>query len=246
MGVLSTDAILVHSSMKSIGEVEGGADTVLDAFMEYFADGLFMMPTHTWNNCRAGAVFDPEKSPCCVGILPELFRKRPGVIRSLHPTHSIAAFGSSAAEYTAYDNDPSTVCPPDGCFGRLREIGAKILLLGVNHGRNTYIHSVEESLGLADRLTEGKTPLLVRMPDGGMKEVSIQLHHCSKARDVSAHYVKLSDAFEALGAARRVKFGDADCILCDAAKIYEVCEKIFGIEPDAIIDRETIPEEWWK
>ncbi|MBE6612809.1 MAG: AAC(3) family N-acetyltransferase, partial [Ruminococcaceae bacterium] len=50
MGVLSTDAILVHSSMKSIGEVEGGADTVLDAFMEYFADGLFMMPTHTWNN----------------------------------------------------------------------------------------------------------------------------------------------------------------------------------------------------
>ena len=36
MGLKSTDAIMVHSSMKAIGEVEGGADTVVDAFMEYF------------------------------------------------------------------------------------------------------------------------------------------------------------------------------------------------------------------
>lgn len=47
MGLTGREAIMVHSSMKSIGEVEGGADTVVDAFMEFFKDGLFMTPTHT-------------------------------------------------------------------------------------------------------------------------------------------------------------------------------------------------------
>ena len=32
MGLTGEETILIHSSMKSIGEVEGGADTVLDAF----------------------------------------------------------------------------------------------------------------------------------------------------------------------------------------------------------------------
>ena len=48
MGLRRTDAVMLHSSMKAIGEVEGGADTVLDAFMEYFSEGLFMTPAHTW------------------------------------------------------------------------------------------------------------------------------------------------------------------------------------------------------
>jgi len=40
MWLTGKETILVHSSMKSIGEVEGRADTVLDALIEYFKDGL--------------------------------------------------------------------------------------------------------------------------------------------------------------------------------------------------------------
>ena len=57
---------------------------------------------------------------------------------------------------------------------------------------------------------------------------------------------KLKQAFYDLGAARPVKFGDADCILCDAAKVFEVCEKLFSIEENCVIAREFIPEDWWK
>ena len=46
MGLDPKGALMMHSSMKSIGEVEGRADTVIDTFMDYVADdGLFMMPT---------------------------------------------------------------------------------------------------------------------------------------------------------------------------------------------------------
>ena len=78
MGLTGTETILIHSSMKSIGAVEGGADTVLDALMEFFAEGLLLLPTHTWQSIdQDHPVFDVRRSPCCVGILPELFRQRP-------------------------------------------------------------------------------------------------------------------------------------------------------------------------
>ena len=109
MGIQPDDSIMVHASMKSIGNVEGGADTVLDAWMEYLSDGLFMMPTQTWAqmgpDCR---IFDPQNMSSCVGLLTNLFRIRPGVVRSLHPTHSIAAYGKKAKEYIAGEETVDT------------------------------------------------------------------------------------------------------------------------------------------
>src|SRR5690625_1651104 len=77
MGIESSDSILVHSSMKKIGQVAGGADTVLDALSDYMAEGLLVFPTHTWSYINEkNPKFYVQDSPSCVGILPELFRKR--------------------------------------------------------------------------------------------------------------------------------------------------------------------------
>jgi aminoglycoside 3-N-acetyltransferase len=214
--------------------------------MDYFADsGLFMMPTHTWGTVKVGGLYDYENTPGCVGILPEIFRKRPGVIRSLHPSHSIAAWGKDAENYVVGEEHSPAPCPPDGCWGRLRTSGAKILLLGVGHNRNTYIHSVEESLGMADRLSE-PVPVKIKLRDGSVKEHMSRRHHCSKTNDVSASFPKMAEAFAYYGAARPVKFGDADCLLCDPVKLFEVSARIFSREPDAILDRESLPENFWK
>lgn len=249
MGLSNTDAIMVHSSMKSIGEVEGRADTVVDAFMEYFQEGLFMTPTHTWAQMsKEYATFNPNTEPACVGIISNIFMKRKGVVRSFHPTHSIAAYGKAAEEYIKGEENANTPCPPGGCWDRLREIDAKILLLGVTHTRNTYIHSVDEVLGIKDRLTDEPTLMHIVMPDGSKKDVQMYRHYNrTVATDCfSEQFDKLKQAFYDLGAAREVRFGDAKCILCDAKKIFEVCEKIFAIEENCVIERDTIPEEWWK
>jgi len=147
MGLNGTETILIHSSMKAIGDVEGGAETVLDAWMEYFKEGLLLLPTHTWKTVNEShPVFDSQKEPSCVGVLTNLFMKREGVVRSLHPTHSMAGFGKHAAEYLAGEEYRNTPCTPGGCYDRLKDAGGKILLVGVGHERNTYIHSVEEVL----------------------------------------------------------------------------------------------------
>ena len=53
VGLKREETILIPASMKSIGEVEGGADTVLAAWIEYFGHGLLLLPTHTWKNINA-------------------------------------------------------------------------------------------------------------------------------------------------------------------------------------------------
>ena len=249
MGLKPTDTIMVHSSMKAIGPVEGGADTVVDAFMEYFKDGLFMTPTHTWAQMSTDySLFDSKTEPACVGIIPNVFRKREGVVRSLHPTHSIAAYGKEAEAYIKGEENATTPCPPGGCWDRLKDVGGKILLLGVTHGRNTYIHSIEEVLSIRDRLTDETTLMHIVMPDGSKKAVQMYRHfnRTLGTGAFSDEFDKMKQAFYDLGAAKEVKFGDADCILCDAKGIFEVCSKLFAIEENCVIDREVIPENWWK
>mgnify|MGYP002237065835 CR=1 FL=1 len=99
-------------------------------------------------------VFDVRRSPCCVGILPELFRQRPGVVRSLHPTHSMALTARGRLRIWKGSWTPTTPCTPGGCYDRLRAAHGKVLLLGVTHARNTFIHSVEEVLNVPNRLTD--------------------------------------------------------------------------------------------
>ena len=170
VGLTGKETILIHSSMKAIGEVEGGADIVLDAWMEYFAEGLLLLPTHTWANVNAQhPVYDYRNTPSCVGLLTNLFRQREGVVRSLHPTHSLAGYGKNAAEYLAGEEERNTPCTPGGAYDRLKDCGGKILLVGVGHERNTYIHSVEEVLNVPNRLAAEPMLLTTILPDGREK-----------------------------------------------------------------------------
>ena len=246
MGLGSTDALMVHSSMKSMGNVEGGADTVVDALLEYFSEGLVMVPTHTWKQMSEEySLFDRETEPVCVGIIPELFRKRPGVVRSLHPTHSMAVYGKGAKEYIQGEENCTTPCPPDGCWGRLKDIKAKILLLGVTHTRNTYIHSIEESFEIPERFTEQQVRFQVKLPDGNIKDVDMYRHYNKVDPHISEHYDIMKEGYEKTGAAKSVRLGDATCILCEAEKLFEVTGRILTRETNCFIDREKIPEEWY-
>lgn len=246
MGLTGTETIMIHSSMKAIGEVEGGADTVIDALMEYFQKGLLLLPTHTWKQMSEEyCVFDPQTEPACVGIIPNLFMKREGVVRSLHPTHSIAAFGVRAAQYIQGEEAVMTPCAPNGCWGRLLEEEAKILLIGVTHTRNTFIHGIEEMWDVPQRLTAQPVLFQIKMPDGSLKPAPVHRHYNPYTDHISEEYDKMLDGYFRTEAARKVQFGNAPCILCDAQRLYEVTGRILKQELNCFIDRNHIPEEWY-
>lgn len=244
MGLEGTETILIHSSMKAIGEVEGGADTVLDSWIDFFKDGLLLLPTHTWKNVNeAQPVFHPQATPSCVGLLTNKFLERDGVIRSLHPTHSMAGIGKTAAMYLKGEELNNTPCTPGGCYDRLRTCNGKILLVGVGHERNTFIHSVEEVLNVPNRLSNQPMKLQIVMPDGSRRTSYMRKHYNAQQPHISEDFVKLNQAFLTCSAARQVVFGDASCLLCDAQKIFEVVRAILSPDPECIVTKPRLSLE---
>ena len=247
MGLKHGDTILIHSSMKAIGEVEDGAEGVLDVWQNYFADGLLLLPTHTWANVNEdNPVYDPADTKSCVGILTNLFRKRPGVVRSLHPTHSMAAYGQGATEYVAGEELCNTPCTPGGCYDRLRHVDGKILLVGVGHERNTFIHSVEEVLNVPNRLSDKPMELTICMPDGSRRRVYMRKHYNAQQPHISEDFVKLNQAFADCGVVKKGQFGDAQCLLCEAKGIFEVTRHVLAPDPECLVTAPDIPPQRWE
>ena len=174
--VKPTDTVLVHISFRSLGGVEGGCDGFIDAMCEYLSDGLFLVPTHTWANVGAECpVYDVRSTPACIGALPNAAIRRSDGVRSLHPTHSLVAFGSRAAEFVRGEERATSPCPVGFAWSRLYDEGAKILLIGVGLNRNTYIHAIDERIDLPDRLAEPVTLFVVDY-EGKRSELSFCKH----------------------------------------------------------------------
>ncbi|MBU5444918.1 AAC(3) family N-acetyltransferase [Paenibacillus sp. MSJ-34] len=233
--------LLVHSSYKSLGHVEGGADTVLDALSAYMRDGLLVLPTHTWSTINANnPKFYVADSPVCVGILPELFRKRPGVVRSLHPTHSVGALGKDAEVFAAGDERFDTPCARGSAWGKLLDREAHILLLGVDLRRNTFIHGIEEWVDIPGRMTDEREQLYTVLPDG--TEIAVpSRRHCGL--NWSEHFWKVEDALLDSGAMVYGRMGDAQVRLCDTVRMTEVITRLLRHDPDLFSDNEPLAFE---
>jgi len=200
--------LMVHVSYKAIGEVDGRGDTVLDALCEYMKNGLLVLPSHTWANVNSehNPVMDVLHTPSCVGVLTELFRKRKGVVRSLHPTHSIAAFGKEAVDFAYGEEKTNTPCGKNGVYHKLWERNAQILLIGVNFTRNTYIHGIEEWDGVIAPVSSDLTDLYVISPKGN-RIYTPQYRHNGKLG--SNTFTKLEPQAISEGILSLGRFGDA-------------------------------------
>lgn len=244
MGINKHGTLMVHSSYKSIGDVEGGAETVIDALIEYMKDGLLVLPTHTWTDVVGdGSKFYVESSSSCVGILPELFRKRNCVVRSYHPTHSVAAIGTGAEEFVEGSHLFDTPCGRKSPYGKLLDRRAQILLLGVNHRSNTFIHGIEEWVNIPGRLTDTREQLYTVLPDGKELLVPSRRHH---GDNWSLYFPKVDAVLEENGAVYKGIFGSAECRVCDTEILTRIIFGLLAINPMLFSDEKPLELELYK
>jgi len=154
LGLRAGAIVGVHSSLSSFGHVEGGAETVVDALLETVGKrGGVVMPTYSTNREKVAVTpedqalglaaksrilpFDPQTTPCWTGAIPEAFRRRPGVLRGSHRTHSLAAAGPHAGRLI------------EG-WRALLDLDGHILLLGVTLAYCSAMHLAEEGLELPE------------------------------------------------------------------------------------------------
>jgi aminoglycoside N3'-acetyltransferase/dienelactone hydrolase len=146
LGIANGDLVFCHSSLRSFGHVDGGPSTVVQALLEAVGSGgTLVAPIFRrffWEGPQQ--VWDRERSPSLMGAISEAVRTWPGVRRSSHAPHPVAAVGPLAEELTGRRH--RTDFALDSPFARLLELDAWVLLLGVDYGICTLIHLLEERL----------------------------------------------------------------------------------------------------
>lgn len=132
MGLKNGDKVLLHSSLFSLGQVEGGPDAVIDAFLELLGkEGTLLVPVF-------GAL----------GILTETLKKRPDAVISPCPVGTLAAVGKDAEALCKDHWKADTAHGENTPFTRLIDMDGYVCLMGCDQDRNTSLHGIEALLQL--------------------------------------------------------------------------------------------------
>lgn len=234
LGISEGSRLVVHSSLRSLGRVEGGADTVVDCLLEAVGgDGLVAVPTFTYTTCR----FEPERTPGRTGAVADALRRRTEARRSLHPFHSVGAIGRGAEALLAGHGDlaGTAVRSP---LGRLSASGGLVLLLGVGHVANTTVH-VGEFRAEAPYLDIPFDPTWPRSAeivagDGSLRAVEYdQFPGCSRAFGALEHDLRRR------GAVRDGRVGRASAQLVAGADVVAATVELLGRDPGALLCTDT-------
>jgi len=227
LGVEADDVLFVHSSFKSIGDIPGGAETVITALGKAVgSDGLLLLPSFNLDGGRdeRALSWDPGHTPSSVGWLTEYFRQMPDTFRSDHYSHSVAARGRGARSFVADHHSDRGMDSPwdrrpwgktygaDSPMIRAYERGGKILMIGVDYHTSTYCHVVE-----------------------------VVYWDERRKRDPEAEYVwldrdRLGQYWEADGTLLRGTFGDANCRLFGIREFVDGLLETVRSNPD-VYDR---------
>ena len=162
------DKIMLHSSLSSLGWVEGGAEAVINAFMELVgSEGTILTPSFNHGSIfyKSGSgIFDPLQTPCTNGRIPDTFWRMKGVYRSLNPTHSFAAWGKNAEKYTKNHHETLTM-GEDSPLGLLTRDNGYQINLGTTHHTTTAKH-LAETIKRSPCLGYRTEVYPVKLPDG--------------------------------------------------------------------------------
>ncbi|MEV7021346.1 AAC(3) family N-acetyltransferase [Kitasatospora sp. NPDC093558] len=223
MGVREGATLIVHSSLSSLGRVEGGAAAVVESLRTAVGPtGTVAVPAFTGSVVRdphpkhtgvptpgvaerraAVPLFHPGL-PSPMGAIAEALRTLPESLRSPHPQASVAAVGAKAGRITGRQSLGDAV-GRESPFGALHELDAHVLLIGVGHNRNTFLHYAE-SLSPAPRRKLRRFPMAV-----GGERVWIETEDVGDDNDT--HFPVVGREFEEQAGIREVLVGSARCRL---------------------------------
>ncbi len=226
VGVRPGMTLMVHTSLSRLGYVCGGPQEIIEALLECVGpEGTLMMPTQSWRNLdpEAGVHWDVPKAwwPAIrenwpaydraitptntMGAVAEMFRRWPGALRSDHPARSVAALGRHA-RYLTENHDLSNIFGDGSPIGRLYELDAHVLLIGVGHDKNTSLH-------LADARAAYPGKHLVREHSAVMVDGKRQWVGYDTLAVDGEDFPQIGAAFEAQGEAARAPLGNGEVCL---------------------------------
>lgn len=173
LGLRAGQTVLVHSALRTLGHVDGGAETVVDALLSLLGPrGTLVAPTFTFaHEIEASPIVDPAADRSEMGAISEAVRLRPDARRSIAFRHSFAAIGRRADVLASVDH---RLHPFDfrSSFGVLLGLDAQILLIGVTYAASTAHHFAEWIYEVPYRVVVTRQVRL-RQPNGSLVDTTM-------------------------------------------------------------------------
>jgi len=218
LGVEEGDTLLVHSSYKSLGAVDGGPQIVINALESVLGeDGTLVMPTFNFD-FNKGTPWDVRSTPSKMGALTELVRNNPRAKRVFHPFYSFAILGKHAEMLgnlrykSSYERN--------SVFGKLRDLDGKIMVIGLSYTNSmTFFHHIEQMEGVDYRFLKEFTGEVTDW-DGTTKVDTFEMLVRDIDKGVITEVNPMGELMEKEGIIKVGKIGEADVKLMKANDVY--------------------------
>lgn len=234
LGLPKGASVLVHSSLSSLGHVEGAAAAVVDALLDAVGpEGTLLVPNLPfWGTLSAyletGPTFDVRSTPSQMGAVTEALRRRGDAKRSLHSSHSAAVVGALREEMTRDHEQCDVTCGVTSPYYRnAHRPNGFILMIGVGLRSMTTFHSVEETNELPYLFSGRVYASTVIDYEGETLAIRTRAYNDNITRDfMAAEPMLLREGLMRIGRA-----GEAECRLMDARGTFECVERACRKDP---------------
>ena len=157
LGVARGDLLMVHASVRSLGPITGGVNTLIHALFDAIgAEGTLSAYVDFEPFFEEGdaeiPVFDKRIAPAARdhGILHEAIRNWPGALRSDHPDAGVVAIGPKA-EWLVAEHPFQYGYGEGSPFFKFMEDGGRVLMLGAPLDTITLLHTAEHLAQIPDK-----------------------------------------------------------------------------------------------
>jgi len=148
MGMKKGSVVFIHSSMTEFYNYTGTAEELIQNIINVIGEeGTLMMPAYPKTQKFNDEVdFDVLNSPSGAGYLSEVFRKMPGVKRSINLQHSVCAYGKLAEYFTNEHHLSSTAWDEHSPYYKMSQMNTLVFAFGLPYFLGTMIHCTESIL----------------------------------------------------------------------------------------------------
>jgi aminoglycoside 3-N-acetyltransferase len=220
-GISATDTLMVHANFEVDSGFQGAPVDLVNALVETVGEkGNLLMVSlpfrgAAYDYLALGKQFNVRKTLSMMGLVTEMFRRRDGTLRSLHPTHPVLACGKDA-QWIIADHDRCLYpCGAGSPFEKFHKLKGKILFFDVSFQSITFFHYVEDLLKARlpfpvydDRLFA--VPIVDANGDNRILETY------AFNREVRRSAAKLEVQMEQQGKIRRGRVGNSQFVLVTA------------------------------
>lgn len=152
LGIREGDTLMVHAGFDRFSGFKASPSRLIDMlFHAVGANGNLLMVSmaymsSAYDYLKQGKPFDVRKTVSHMGLVSETFRRRQGVLRSLHPSNPVLAAGPKAQWIVEGHEACLQPCGPGSPFDKIGQLHAKVLFYDASIYTQTFFHYLEDSL----------------------------------------------------------------------------------------------------